>query len=85
MAKCYTNLYTVRSLTLPDLPEWGTRVFIFRENTSKLEPKAEEGRWMGYSDEIKGHRVYWPGKHCVTVKCNVTFNAPVLVTPTDTN
>jgi hypothetical protein len=61
----------------------GTRVFVLKEDSGKLEAKAYEGRWIGYSDESKGHRVYWPRKHHVTVECNVTFNTPVLVTPTD--
>ena len=65
---------------LSDLPEWGTRAFVLKEDSGKLDAK-DEGRWVGYSNESKGHRVYWPGKCCVTIECNVTFNAPILVTP----
>jgi hypothetical protein len=66
---------------LTDLPEWGTRVFVLKESNGKLESKADEGKWVGYSDESKGHRVYWPGKRRVTVERNITFDVPVLVTP----
>ena len=68
---------------LTDLPEWGARVFTLREDRGKLEAKADEGRWVGYSDESKGHRVYWPGKRRVTVERNVAFDEYVLVVPSD--
>ena len=68
---------------LTDLPEWGTTVFVLREHSSKLDARSDEGRWMGYSDESKGHRVYWPRKRHVMVEHNVTFDAPILVTPAD--
>jgi hypothetical protein len=69
---------------LTDLPEWGARVFTLREDRGKLDARADEGRWVGYSDESKGHRVYWPGKRRVTVERNVTFDESVLVIPSDT-
>ena len=47
---------------LTDLLEWGARVFILKEYQGKIDPKADEGRWVGCSYESKGHRVYWPGK-----------------------
>jgi Reverse transcriptase (RNA-dependent DNA polymerase) len=68
---------------LTDLPEWGTRVFTLREDRGKLEAKADEGRWVGYSDESKGHRVYWPGKRRVTVERNIAFDESILVVPSD--
>ena len=45
---------------LTDLPEWGARVYTLKEDHGKLESKADKGRWVWYSDESKGHRVYWP-------------------------
>ena len=48
-----------------------------KEDWGKLKHKADEGRWVGYSDESKGHRVY---KWHVTVEHNVIFDEPVLVT-----
>jgi hypothetical protein len=78
------ELMHCEKLNLADLLEWGARVFTLREDRGKLESKADEGRWMGYSDESKGHRVYWPGKCRVTIEYNVTFDESVLVTPDDT-
>ena len=69
---------------LSNLPEWETKTFVLKEDSNKLEPKTEEGRWMGYSNESKGHRIYWPGKHRTTIECNVMFNAPILVMPNNT-
>ena len=57
------------------------RVFVLKQDGGKLDARAEEGQWVGYSDESKGHRIYWPGKHRVTVERNVTFDAPVPVAP----
>lgn len=71
-------------LNFSNLPEWGTKVFVLKENGGKLEPKTDEGRWLGYSDESKGHRIYWPRKHHVTMECNITFEAPILITSNDT-
>jgi hypothetical protein len=48
---------------LANLPEWGMKLFVLKQDRAKLEPKPDEGRWVGYSDESKGHRIYWPGKH----------------------
>ena len=64
---------------LENLPEWGTHVFVLREGHNKLDEKADEGRWVGYSSDSQGHHVYWPGKHRVTVERNVAFDATVLV------
>jgi hypothetical protein len=52
--------YEIVHGTKPDLtglPEWGTRVFVLKESSGKLESKADKGRWVGYSDESKGQGV----------------------------
>ena len=59
-------------------------LFVLKENQGKLDSRADEGRWMSYSDESKGHRVYWSGRHCVTIECNITFDTSILTTPGDT-
>src|SRR5882672_6146645 len=64
---------------LENLPEWGTRVFVLRKGCSKLDEKAEEGRWVGYSPDTQGHRIYWPGRHHVSVERNIVFDMTVPV------
>ncbi|KAF8578963.1 hypothetical protein K439DRAFT_1360593 [Ramaria rubella] len=71
--------YEVRYNTKADLtalPKWGARVYVLKESCGKLEPRADEVRWMGYSSDTKGHQIYWPGKCHVIVECNVSTNAP---------
>ena len=36
---------------LENLLEWGTQVFVLREGRRKLDEKADEGRWVGYSPD----------------------------------
>ena len=68
---------------LSNLPEWGTKVWVLKEDRGKLEAKADEGHWVGYSRDSKSHRVYWPGKRHVTDERNLQFEASVMVPSTD--
>ncbi|KDQ10185.1 hypothetical protein BOTBODRAFT_89046, partial [Botryobasidium botryosum FD-172 SS1] len=45
---------------LAQLPEFGCVVWVKIEGWGKLEACADEGRWVGFDGESKGHRVYWP-------------------------
>ena len=38
-------------------------------------------RWVGFDPQSKGHRIYWPERHTVTVERNVRFTAPNLPAP----
>ncbi|KAF8584012.1 hypothetical protein K439DRAFT_1347101 [Ramaria rubella] len=69
---------------LTDLPEWGTKVFVLKKGRGKLDAKADEGRWMGYSSDMKGHCIYWPGKCHITVECNLTFESGMTTVPIET-
>ena len=53
---------------LQDLPESGSAIYILHEGHSKLEEHTDQAHWVGYSSNSQGHRVYWPGKRCVTVE-----------------
>ncbi|TFY50793.1 hypothetical protein EVG20_g11324 [Dentipellis fragilis] len=59
---------------LRGLHEWGCRVWVHDPSGSKLEPRAREGRWVGYDSESKGSRVYWPSKKTITVERSVYFD-----------
>lgn len=43
-------------------------------DVGKLEPRAEEGRFVGIDSESKGYRVYWPGKNRVSIERDAYFN-----------
>ena len=65
---------------LSDLHEWGCRVWVHDASQSKLDSRALEGRWLGFDEQSKGHRVYWPEKRSVTVERSVKFegSAPLV-------
>ena len=67
-------------LDLMDLPEWGARVFVMKTITGKLDQKATEGHWLGYSSTSKGHHIYGENKS-ISVKQNVTFENSVQMIP----
>ena len=60
----------------PDLSQlhpWGCRVFVHDPTGSKLDARAREGRWVGFDETSRAHRVYWPGRRSVTVERSVRF------------
>jgi hypothetical protein len=64
---------------LTDLPEWGAKVWVLKEDHGKLDVKADEGQWVRYSRDSKAHQIYWPRKQCVMNKCNVSFDDTVAI------
>ncbi len=64
---------TGRKPDLSNLHPWGTRVWVHTTGGSKLDGRAKEGRWVGFDEESKGHRIYWEGKRTVTVERSVRF------------
>ena len=63
------------------LPEWGQWVFVKQETSGKLDAKAKEGKWVGFSAQSQGHRVYWPNKCSVTVEHNLIFGPDLVHIP----
>ena len=70
---------------LSDLPEWGVKVWVLKEERGKLDAKADGGQWVGYSRESKAHRIYWPGKQRVTNEHNISFNDTITIPSHDTS
>jgi hypothetical protein len=64
---------------LTNLPEWGAKAWVLKEDCGKLDAKADEGRWVGYSRESKAHRIYWPGRQRVTNERNISFDNTVAI------
>jgi hypothetical protein len=66
----------------PDLSqahEFGPRVYVQVLDARKLEARVEEAIFVGVDDQSKGYRVYWPGKHRISVERNISF-VPTTVT-----
>ena len=53
---------------------WGCKAWVKRLKVGKLDPRAEKCRFVGVDTESKGYRIYWPGKHLVSIKRDVYFN-----------
>ena len=61
----------------PDLSvvyPWGCKAWVKKLDVGKLEPRAEEARFIGFDSESKGFRIYWPGKNRVSIERDVYFN-----------
>jgi hypothetical protein len=52
---------------------WGSIVWVHDASGGKLDPRAKDGRWVGFDFSSKGHRIYWPSKRSVSVECSVVF------------
>ncbi|EGN99705.1 hypothetical protein SERLA73DRAFT_72501 [Serpula lacrymans var. lacrymans S7.3] len=48
--------------------------YIKTVDTGKLDPHAKAGKWIGFDDESKGHRIHWPELRTISVKYNIIFN-----------
>jgi hypothetical protein len=73
------EMVTGKKLNLSDLCEWGSVVWVHDDSGTKLDGRAKEGHWVGFDEQSKGSRVYWPEKHTVTVERSVTFTGPVVI------
>ena len=60
---------------LSGLKGWGIAVWVHTDDGSKLDPRAHEGRWLGFDTELHAHRVYYPTSCSVAVERNVYFGA----------
>ena len=65
------ELATGEKLNLADLPRFGATAWVLQEDDGKLEPKSKAGRWVGYDQQSKGHRIYWPERRTVSIERNV--------------
>ena len=64
---------TGKKPNLAKLPEWGCVAWVHTKKNSKLDGRATEGRWVGFDEQSKGHRIFWPDKRSVTVEHSVVF------------
>ena len=73
----YEALYEKKP-SLKGAREWGSLCWVTKK-TLKIRERAEEGRWIGFDDSSKGHRIYWPTRRSISVEYDVNFaHAPDL-------
>lgn len=70
------EVITSKKPNLSLLPEWGCIVWVHTKDNLKLDAQAIEGCWMGYDEQSKGSRIYWPNRRSVTVERSLTFMKP---------
>jgi hypothetical protein len=58
-------------------------VWVQKLTAGKLDPHATEGNFVGYDEEAKGHRIYWPKKRTVTVERDVYIDKNAIANPAD--
>ena len=68
------ELATGHKPDLSNVHPWGCKAWVKRLDVGKLEPRADECRFIGFDSESKGLRVYWPGKNRVSVERDIYFN-----------
>ena len=49
------------------------------KNAGKLEPQAVEGHFVGYDEQSKGYRIYFPRRRSVIVEHDVYFDKDAIV------
>jgi hypothetical protein len=69
---------TGKKPNLAKLPEWGCVAWVHTKKNLKLDGRATEGHWVGFDEQSKGHRIFWPGKRSVTVEHSVVFTEPLV-------
>ncbi|EGO02478.1 hypothetical protein SERLA73DRAFT_47130, partial [Serpula lacrymans var. lacrymans S7.3] len=47
-------------LNFSNTHKFGCTAHIKNINTGKLDPHAKAGKWIGFDDASKGHKIYWP-------------------------
>lgn len=79
------ELWHGKNVKVDNLKVFGSTVYthIPKEKRKKLDKKAEKCIFVGYSDTVKGYRVYNPDKRCVKVVRDVYFNEKDLIASLD--
>jgi hypothetical protein len=66
---------------LSDLHKFGCIVWVKNLKAQKLDPRTIQGKFIGYDEESKGYRIYWPKKNSVTVERDVYFDKSEALRP----
>lgn len=81
-AKTPFELWFGKSPSINHFRVFGSKVFVHipKEKRKKWDRKSEEGVFVGYSDNVKGYRVWLPNTNKVVVRRDIIFkeNVPIL-------
>jgi hypothetical protein len=76
--------YEMLYKTKPDLSgifDWGAPIWVHDATGDKLGARGVLGRWVGLDRDGGSHRVYWPGKHSITVERSVRQASQEVLVP----
>jgi hypothetical protein len=68
------EMLTGKKPNIVNLHEFGTKVWVHDTSGSKLDGHSHVGRWVGFDEVSNGHRIYWPDKQTVSIKCSIKFD-----------
>lgn len=69
------EVWTTKNFDIHTLKVFGTEVFVHipKERRRKWDKKAEKGMMVGYEENVKGYRIYFPERNEVEIKRDVVF------------
>lgn len=69
------EVWTNKSFDINQLKIFGTQVYVHipKERRRKWDKKGEKGLLVGYGEDVKGYRIYFPHKNSVDTKRDVVF------------
>jgi hypothetical protein len=68
--------YQILRNKAPDLSHvvpWGVNVWVKVNSVGKLDARGRLGQFMGYNDESKAIRIYWPESRSIGIECDILF------------
>jgi hypothetical protein len=71
-----TTPYQVLRNKAPDLSHvvpWGMNIWVKVNGVGKLDARGRLGRFVGYNDESKAIRIYWPDSRSIGIEHDVLF------------
>lgn len=68
------EVYFGKKPNIANLHKFGCKVWVHNTTGLKLDGRSEIGRWVGFDEMSNGHRIYWPGKHSVSIERSVKFD-----------
>ena len=74
------QLWSKRKVNIHDLKTFGEEVYVHipKEKRQKWDVKAEKGTFVGYDENTKGHRIWFPEKGKVSIHRDVIFTGKQL-------
>lgn len=69
------EVWTGKTFDIHNLKNFGSEVYVHipKERRRKWDKKGEKGLMVGYEEDVKGYRIYYPQKNTVETKRDIVF------------